>query len=111
MTGDEIRALRRALDLTARKLGQALGIDQATVLAWERGELFPTKRHVTAMRTLVVRHEEARAGAAKERDRTALLRALADPELWTIVRKVLVFEELRAEVERLAASYPDPAEE
>ena len=44
MTGDEIKALRRALDVTARKLGAAIGVGQATVLALEREELFPTKR-------------------------------------------------------------------
>ena len=121
MTGDEIKALRRALDLTARKLGEAIGVDQATVLAWEREELFPTRRHVEAMRGLLENTAEEKAGAksrgepggdGKEKEKSGedgVWREMADPEVWRLFRKVLAFEELRAEVMRLAERYPDPA--
>ena len=108
MTGDEIRALRRALDVTARKLGETLGVDQATVLAWEREELFPTKRHVEAMRALSAARG-AKGDASAARSDGEAMKGLADPALWALVRKLLAFEELRADVEALAAKYPDPA--
>ena len=123
MTGDEIKALRRALDLTARKLGEALGVDQATVLAWEREELFPTKRYVEAMRTLAKSGGEGmregggseKGGSEKEetgeegrRERAPWL-ALADPGVWRLFRKLVAYPELRADVEELARKYADPA--
>jgi transcriptional regulator with XRE-family HTH domain len=101
MTGDEIKALRRALDLTARKLGEALGVDQATVLAWEREELFPTKQYVEAMRALVDEGGRERSP----------LQVLADPGVWRLFRKIVAHPALRAEVERAAAKYADPAED
>ena len=154
MTGDEIKALRRTLDWTARKLGEALGIDQGTVLAWEREDLFPTKRHVAAMGALLERSRAAgggdegsgargggetggargggeRSGARGGGERSgargggetggsgsearggdaAVWGGLADPAVWRLFRKVLASEELRAEVERLAERFPDPADD
>lgn len=130
MTGDEIKAVRRTLDWTARKLGEALGIDQATVLAWEREELFPTKRHVAAMQGLLERSSaagggdegsratgggETRGSGSGERGAgggdAVVWGGLADPAVWRLFRKVLASEELRAEVERLAERYPDPADD
>jgi transcriptional regulator with XRE-family HTH domain len=120
MTGDEIKALRRTLDVTARKLGEALGVDQGTVLAWEREELFPTKRHVEAMRALLEKGAGEAEGEAEEKEgrgatggggTEAVWRGLSDPAVWRLFRKVLAFEELRAEVVRLAERYPDPGEE
>ena len=133
MTGDEIKALRRALDLTARKLGEALGVDQATVLAWEPEELFPTKRYVEAMRTLAKTGGEGmreggtgergtgeggmREGGASEKEATgeegprgrAPWSTLADPGVWRLFRKLAAYPELRADVEKLARKYADPA--
>lgn len=133
MTGEEIKALRRALDLTARKLGETIGVDQATVLSWEREELFPTKRHVEAMRGLLEKKGEAASGGmrggdakeeAKEKSKEGLgegigeeigeeriWRGLSDPQVWRLLRKVLAFEDLRGEVMRLAETYPDPTGE
>lgn len=108
MTGDEIKALRRTLDVTARKLGAALGVDQATVLAWEREELFPTKKHVDAMRAML--EKGAGAEPAQAKPAPALFAALSDPAVWLLFRKILANSELRAEVEKLAARYADPAE-
>lgn len=118
MTGDEIKGLRRALDLTARRLGEALGVDQATVLAWEREELFPTKKHVEAMRALEKRGRQAEAGAVMPRGGPAkddpargdaAWAALADPGVWRLFRKIAAHPELRAAVEEAAAKYADPA--
>jgi DNA-binding transcriptional regulator YiaG len=52
VTGDDIKALRKELSCTAKELAAALGLDQATVLAWEKAELFATKVHVERMREL-----------------------------------------------------------
>jgi transcriptional regulator with XRE-family HTH domain len=108
MTGDEIKALRSTLDCTARDLGTALGVDQATVLAWEREELFPTKRHVEAMRALLEKGPGAvPASRAKAQ---SPFEALADPAVWRLFRKILAHAELRRGVEKLASSYDDPNE-
>src|SRR5262245_36073885 len=110
MTGSEIKALRRTLDVTARKLGEALGVDQATVLAWEREELFPTKRHVDAMRALGKKADDAKPRATSD-TRGAPLAALADPAVWRLFRKLLAHADLRAEVLKLADKYADPADD
>jgi DNA-binding transcriptional regulator YiaG len=52
VTPDALKALRKDLGCTAKELAAALALDQATVLAWERGDLFPTKRYVDAMEAL-----------------------------------------------------------
>ena len=53
MTSEDIKALRRDLNCTTRELAGALGVGQDTILAWERAELFPTKRHTTRMQELL----------------------------------------------------------
>jgi hypothetical protein len=37
------------------------------------------------------------------------MKVLADPSLWTIVRKLLAHKKLRDDVNKLADSYADPA--
>lgn len=112
MSPDEIKALRKELGCTARELATALGLTQQTVLAWEREELFPTKRHCDAMEDL--RKRGPTAIPRKPRKKSANLtpmQALADPDVWRLVRKLLAHGELRAEVEKMAATYEDPAED
>ncbi len=112
MTPEDIQELRKELACTAKELGAALGLDQETVLAWERGDLFPTKRYVTKMeelrkkgKTAIVRKPRRGAVAASP------MAVLADPETWKLVRKLVAHAELRREVGKLAEAYPDPAEE
>ncbi|HVK70897.1 MAG TPA: helix-turn-helix transcriptional regulator [Polyangium sp.] len=112
MTPDDLKALRKELDCTAKELAAALGLEQETVLAWERGDLFPTKRFVTKMEELrskgkgaIVRKPRRGAVAASP------MAVLADPETWKLVRKLVAHAELRREVGKLAEAYPDPAEE
>lgn len=112
MSPDEIKALRKELNCTARELATALGLEQATVMAWEREELFPTKRHCDAMEAL--RKQGPSAIPKKPRRKGPAMTpmaALADPEVWRLVRKLIAHAELRAAVEKMAASYDDPAEE
>ncbi|HVY45423.1 MAG TPA: helix-turn-helix domain-containing protein [Minicystis sp.] len=110
MTPDDIKALRAELGCTAKELAAALGLEQAEVLAWERGDLFPTKRLVTKMQEL----REKGPGAIPKRRRGAPAspaKALADPELWRLVRKLSFHPELFAAARKLAEGYDDPADD
>jgi transcriptional regulator with XRE-family HTH domain len=106
VTPDAIKALRKELSCTARELAAALDLDQLTVLAWERGELFPTKGNVDAMHALAAKGPGAVPRKAKGVDP---MKVLADPGLWEIVRKLTVHKKLRDDTAKLAASYDDPA--
>jgi transcriptional regulator with XRE-family HTH domain len=103
---EEIKALRKELSCTARELAGALGVDQATVLAWEKADLFPTK-------ALVVRMAELRAKGPASIPRKARggdpVQSLADPVVWELLRKIAAHKKLRDEVAKLAERYPDPA--
>jgi transcriptional regulator with XRE-family HTH domain len=111
MTPEEIRALRQELSCTARELATALGVEQETVLAWERAALFPTKRYVTRMEELRRLGPSAIARSSKRAAPLSPLHALADPDLWRLFRKLLAHPELRRATEKLAETYSDPAEE
>ena len=106
MTPDDIKALRKDLSCTAKELAQALGLEQVTVMAWEKGELFPTKPNVDKMNALRAKGPAAIPKKAKGADP---IKVLADPALWEIVRKLVANKKLRDEVVKLAQAYPDPA--
>jgi len=120
MTPEEIKALRKELACTARELGAVLEVDQGTVFAWERAEIFPTKQYVDRMAALRAAGPSAFPRKTKPVPRAPALapaphgagsfpmKALADPAFWAIVRKILAHERLREEVARLSAGYPDP---
>ncbi|HMI87317.1 MAG TPA: XRE family transcriptional regulator [Polyangiaceae bacterium] len=110
MSPDEIKGLRTALACTTRELGDAVGVDQKTIIEWEAGRLFPTKKFVDRMLAL----KEKGPGAIPKKARGAApppMRVLADPGLWEIVRKLVAHKRLRDEVAKLAANYADPAED
>jgi transcriptional regulator with XRE-family HTH domain len=109
MTPEEIKALRQELSCTARELAAALGIEQETVLAWEKAELFPTKRFVAKMEELRKKGPSAIVRRKKTAPATPM-QALADPEIWRLLRKLVAHPELRAQVARAAESFADPAE-
>jgi transcriptional regulator with XRE-family HTH domain len=106
VTPDEIKALRNDLSCTAKELAQALGTDQATVLSWEKGEIFPTKAWVDKMAQLRARGP---ASIPKKAKGAEPMKVLADPALWELVRKLVANKKLRDDVVKLAAAYPDPA--
>ena len=108
MSPEEIKALRKELSCTAKELAGALGLEQATVLAWEKGDLFPTKPFIDKMELLRAKGPGAIPKKAKGGDP---MKQLGDPALWELVRKLLVHKKLRDEVVKLAASYPDPADD
>jgi transcriptional regulator with XRE-family HTH domain len=104
---EEIKRLRKDLKLTARRLAARLGVDEKLIFAWESGERFPTKRHCEAMAALRAPSAPPRASRSSKH-RVA---RLADPDLWVIVRKLTASPELFEAVRKLAAAYPDPADE
>jgi transcriptional regulator with XRE-family HTH domain len=106
MTPDEIRALRKDLACSAKELAAALGVEQATVLGWERAELFPTKAYVDRMNELRARGPSSIPKKAKGGDP---MKALADPQVWELLRKIAAHKKLRDEVAKLADKYADPA--
>ncbi len=111
MTPDEIKALRNALACTAKELAAALGTEQATVLAWERSELFPTKAFVDRMNALRAQGPSSIPRKARGGDSGSPMQALADPRVWEILRKIAAHKKLREEIAKLAERYSDPAEE
>ena len=108
MAPDELRALRKELRCTAKELGLSLGLDPDTVSAWERGELVPTKACIERMQALRALGPDAIV--RKRRPTNTPFAALADPELWTLVRKLIAHTELRKAVAKLAAAYADPTD-
>ena len=110
MTPEEIKAIRKELACTAKELAAALGIEQATVLAWEKAELFPTKAFIDRMNDL--RAKGPGAIPRKSRgDSAGAMKSLADPQVWEVLRKIAAHKKLRDEVVRLAEGYRDPASE
>ena len=109
VTPDDIKALRKTLRCTPHELGEALGVDRKTVMAWEQDSLFPTRRYIRLMAKLAEQGPGAvprkRRGSNKNK---APLELLADPELWRLIRKLLAHPELRRQVGKLAAAYDDP---
>jgi len=106
VTPDELKALRKDLSCTAKELAGALGLEQATVLAWEKGELFPTKQYIDKMETLRGKGPSAIPKKAKGEHP---MKALTDPQVWLLIRKLAAHKKLRDAVGKLAEAYPDPA--
>jgi len=102
----ELKALRKELACTAKELAAALDLEQKVVLAWETGELFPTKQYCERMEALRAKGPSAIPKKSKGGDP---MKTLADPALWELLRKLAAHKKLRDEVAKLAAAYPDPA--
>ena len=108
MTPDELKDARKALGCTAKELAGALGLEQSTVLAWEKLELFPTKQYVDKIAALVAKGPSSIPRKAKGPEP---LKVLTDPKLWELWRKLLAHKKLREDATKLAAGYVDPAAE
>lgn len=104
MSPDELKALRKDLSCTAKELALALDLEQATVMAWEKGELFPTKAYIDRMEALR-RNPGAIPRKAKGPDP---MKVLVDPSFWELIRKLTAHKKLRDEVTKLAQAYTDP---
>lgn len=104
MSPEEIKKARLALKCTARELAAALEVEPSTVAAWERGDMFPTKQYVEKMQEFLAAGPAAIPKKAKGADP---LDALRDPDVWSLIRKLLAHPKLRAEVQKLADKYED----
>lgn len=106
VTPDDIKQLRKELGCTARDLATTLGIEQKEVLAWEAGELFPTKRFVEQMKSLREKGPGAVLKTAKGKN-VAPTDRLSDPAFWVIVKKLLLHPPLYEQVTKLAEKYEE----
>lgn len=104
MTPDELKKARLTLKCTAKELSIALGVEPSTVTAWERGDMFPTKQYVEKIQEFLASGPAAIPKKAKGADP---LDALRDPEVWALIRKVVAYPRLRAELQKLADKYED----
>jgi transcriptional regulator with XRE-family HTH domain len=105
MSPDEIKKARAALKCTAKELALALELEPSTVMAWERGDEFPTKKNVARLAVLMEAGPSAIPRKAKGGDP---MDALRDPDVWLLIRKLLAHPKLRAEVVKLAVKYDEP---
>ena len=85
MTPEDIKALRKDLACTAKELAAALGIEQGTVLAWEKAELFPTKAFVDRMNELRAKGPSAIPRKARGAEPAPLPDGPADLASWARV--------------------------
>jgi transcriptional regulator with XRE-family HTH domain len=108
VTSEELKALRKELSCTAKELAGALGLEQSTVLGWEKGELFPTKQFIDKMEALRAKGPGAIPRKSKGGDP---IKQLGDPLFWELARKIATHKKLRDEVAKLAAGYADPMDE
>ena len=106
MTPEDLKQLRKELGCTARDLATTLGIEQKEVLAWEAGELFPTKRFVDQMRVLREKGPSAVLKVAKGKN-VAPTDRISDPAFWAIVKKLLLHPPLYEQVSKLAEKFGD----
>lgn len=104
MNADEVKQARKVLKCTTKELAAALGVEASLVSAWELGEQFPTKSSVDALRALLAGGPASVPRKAKGADP---VEALHDPDVWALVRKILVHPKLRAEVAKIADKYDD----
>jgi hypothetical protein len=109
MSPQDIERLRSDLTCSVGELATALGVETKTVLAWEAGELFPTKRHVERMNALQKAGPESFPRKRRGKKAPSGLELLGDARFWCIVRKLLFYPELLTQVEKLADRYDDPA--
>jgi transcriptional regulator with XRE-family HTH domain len=106
VTPEDIKVLRKELGCTARDLATTLGIEQKEVLAWEAGELFPTKRFVERMNALREKGPSAVLKTAKGKA-VAPTDRVSDPAFWAIVKKLMLHPALYDQVSKLAEQFDE----
>ncbi|MFO0617722.1 MAG: helix-turn-helix transcriptional regulator [Polyangiaceae bacterium] len=105
MTPEELKSLRAELKCSTRELALAIDVDQATILSWERGETFPTKQFVDRLEAARARGAKAIPRKAKPTAPLDPLELLGDPEIWSVIRKLLANADFRREVLALAKRF------
>ncbi len=110
MKAADIRAIRKELGCTAKELASALGVEPEVLTAWEQGEAFATKQWIDRLEKLRAAGPSSIARRPRKGQAKSPMERLADPAIWSVVRKLLQHPELFAEVSRLAERFDDPAE-
>jgi DNA-binding transcriptional regulator YiaG len=105
---EDVQRLRETLSCSVGDLARAVGVEVKTVLAWESGDLFPTKTHAVRLEALKSAGPAAIPRKSRGKGAVTGMALLAEPRLWTIVRKLTAHPELLREVEKLAEHYDDP---
>jgi hypothetical protein len=104
MQPEDVRRIHDALACSLGDLAAAVGVDVKTLLAWESGDLFPTKRHADRLKAL-----EKEGPSAIKRKRSAKPpegpELFTDPRFWAVVRKIATNPELFSKVEKLSEPY------
>ena len=108
MQADDVKALRKELSCTARELAETLKLEQKEVMAWEKGDMFPTKAKVVEMEALRAKGPTSIVRKSKGGGDDPF-KLLADEKLWNLVRKLVAHKKLRDAVTKLADAYEDPA--
>lgn len=108
MSPDAVKRLRELLSCSVGELAAAVGTDVKTLMAWEAGDLFPTKRDVSRLNALEAAGPTAFPRKSRSKAAATGVALLADPRLWTIVRKLTAHPDLLRAVEKLADGYDDP---
>lgn len=102
MRPEEIKALRAELGCSIGELADAVGVEARLLLAWEAGDLFPTKRHVDK---LLAAREAGTAGVSRRRSAAPVtpqgVALLKDPRLWAIVHALVEDPDFFVAVEKL----------
>jgi transcriptional regulator with XRE-family HTH domain len=107
VTPEALKAARKDLACTAKELAQVLGLEQSVVLAWEKGELFPTKQYIDKIEAL--RKQGPAAIPKKAKIASDPMKVLTDPRILELLRKVISHKKLRDDVLKMAEGYDDPA--
>jgi transcriptional regulator with XRE-family HTH domain len=105
VTPEELKAARKELACTAKELAGALGIEQSVLLAWEKGDLFPTKQNIDKIAAF--RKLGPSAIPKKSKVTADPMKLLADPAVWELFRKMLTHKKLRDDALKLAAGYEE----
>ena len=104
MQPEDVKRIREALACSMGELAAAVGVEVKTLLAWESGDQFPTKRHADRLVALEKEGPSSikRFGSKKPPAGPDLL---ADPRFWTVVRKLATNTDFFAAVEKLSKTY------
>lgn len=103
MQSEDVKRIREALACSMGELAAAVGVDVKTLLAWESGDEFPTKRHADRLNALEAQGPSAIKRSPKSTPTGPDL--LADPRFWTVVRKLATHPDLFTKVQKLSDSY------
>lgn len=104
MHSEDIKRIRESLACSLGDLAAAVGVEVKTLLAWESGDRFPTKRHADRLRAL---EKEGPSAIKRSRPKKAPSgpELIGDARFWTVVRKLATNPEFFGKVEKLAGEY------